>query len=107
VLAQIEFDLPVVDAIYQMNERLDGSGYPQKLTADQISIDAKVLAVSNAFTAMARPRSYRPGIPMEKVLSILEKDNNAYDATVVQALRAVLQTPEGEKIIQLAATSKA
>jgi PAS domain S-box-containing protein len=106
VLAQIEFDLPVVDAIYQMNEHLDGSGYPQNLTADQISVDAKVLAVSNAFAAMARPRSYRPGMPVEKVLSILEQDDSAYDATVVQALNAVLQTPEGEKLIQLAATSK-
>jgi HD-GYP domain-containing protein (c-di-GMP phosphodiesterase class II) len=63
--------------------------------------------VANAFAAMARPRSYRPGIPVEKVLSILEQDNKAYDASVVQALSAVLQTPEGEKIIQLAATSKA
>jgi len=40
------------------------------------------------------------------VLSILEQDSNAYDNTIVQALRIVLQTPEGEKIIQLAATSK-
>ncbi|MCL2123467.1 MAG: PAS domain-containing protein [Desulfovibrionaceae bacterium] len=106
VLANIEFDLPVMDAIYQMNERLDGSGYPQGLTADQISIDAKVLAVANAFAAMARPRSYRSGMPVEKVLSILEQDSNAYDATIVQSLRAVLQTPEGEKLIQLAASSK-
>jgi HD-GYP domain-containing protein (c-di-GMP phosphodiesterase class II) len=106
VLANIEFDLPVLDAIYQMNERLDGSGYPQQIVAGQICTDAKVLAVANAFAAMARPRSYRPGMPVEKVLSILEKDNNAYDASIVQALRAVLQTPEGEKLIQLAATSK-
>jgi HD-GYP domain-containing protein (c-di-GMP phosphodiesterase class II) len=89
-----------------MNERLDGSGYPQKLTADQICVDAKVLAVANAFAAMARPRSSRAGMPVEKVLSILEQDNAAYDASIVQALRAVLQTPEGEKLIQLAATSK-
>jgi len=108
ILAKIEFDLPVVDAIYQMNEHLDGSGYPRGLIADQISMDSKVLAVANAFAAMARPRSYRPGIPVEKVLSLLEHDANTYyDATVVQALHAVLQTPEGEKIIQLAATSKA
>jgi PAS domain S-box-containing protein len=107
VLSQIEFDLPVVDAIYQMNEHLDGSGYPLKLTADQISIEAKVLAVANAFAAMARPRSYRPGMPVEKVLSILEQNTKFYDLAVVQSLRAVLQTPEGEKLIQLAATSKA
>jgi PAS domain S-box-containing protein len=106
VLARIEFDLPVVDAIYQMNEHLDGNGYPHKLTADQISMSAKVLAVANAFAAMARPRSYRPGMPVEKVLSILEQEDTVYDASIVQVLRAVLQTPEGEKLIQLAATSK-
>ncbi len=106
VLSRIEFDLPVLDAICQMNERLDGTGYPLKLEAEQISVHARVLAVANAFAAMARPRSYRAGMPVAKVLSILEGDAHGYDSMVVQALHAVLQTPEGEKLVQLAAASK-
>lgn len=105
VLSGIEFELPVQDAIYQMNERLDGSGYPQQLTEEQIGLDAKVLAVANAFTAMARPRSYRPGMPAARVLSILAEDRSGYDAGVVRALQDVLHSPEGEKLVQLAAVS--
>ena len=107
VLKNIEFDLPVVDAIYQLNERLDGKGYPQKLQADQISIDARVLAVANAFAAMARPRVYRPALPVHEVLSILESQKGAYDQEVVAALTAVLETPAGQRVVEEAALTKA
>jgi HD-GYP domain-containing protein (c-di-GMP phosphodiesterase class II) len=108
LIARIDFaPLPVVDAVYQMNEYLDGSGYPQKLTGDQIGKPAKVLAVANQFTSMVRPRSFRPAKPVEEAISIIEQGvHTKYDAGVVQALLAVLQTPEGEMLIQRAATSK-
>lgn len=105
VLKDIEFELPVLDAVYQMNERLDGKGYPKGVSGDDIGTPARVLAVANAFTAMARPRSYRAAMPVEKVISILEQDVTAYDPSVVEALRKVLQTPAGEKIVALAASS--
>ncbi|MCC8193687.1 MAG: PAS domain-containing protein [Deltaproteobacteria bacterium] len=107
VLKDIEFELPVLEAVYQMNERLDGQGYPLGLSGDQIGMPARVLAVANAFAAMARPRSYRAAIPVETVLNILQEDSADYDASVVEALGKVLHTPEGEKIVAQAAASKA
>lgn len=107
ILKNIEFDLPVLDAISQMNERLDGKGYPQGLSGDQISMHAKVLAVANAFTAMARPRSYRPALPVAEALAILARQNESYDQEVVAALKQVISTPAGERLVQQAATSKA
>ena len=107
ILKNIEFDLPVLEAISQMNERLDGRGYPQGLSGDQISIHAKVLAVANAFTAMAKPRSYRAALPVAEVLAILAKQNESYDQEVVTALQHVISTPAGERLVQQAATSKA
>ncbi len=106
ILSNIEFDMPVLDAIAQMNERLDGKGYPKALQGDQISVQARVLAVANAFTAMARPRSYRPAMDVATVLSVLEKQAGAYDETVVSVLREVLATPAGEKLVAQAASSK-
>ena len=106
-LKDIEFELPVVEAVYQMNERLDGQGYPKGLVGDDISMAARVLAVANAFTAMARPRSYRAAMPVEKVLGILTQDSAQYDPSVVETLRKVLQTPAGEKIVTQAAASQA
>jgi HD-GYP domain-containing protein (c-di-GMP phosphodiesterase class II) len=107
VLKDIEFDLPVVDAIYQMNERLDGRGYPKGLHGNQISVHAKVLAVANAFTAMAKPRSYRAALPVQEAVSILEKKSDSYDPEIVTALRLVLSTPAGERLVERAAQSKA
>jgi HD-GYP domain-containing protein (c-di-GMP phosphodiesterase class II) len=106
VLKDIEFDLPEVDTIYQMNERLDGQGYPLRLTEDQISIHAKVLAVANAFTAMARPRSYRAALPVNEALSILEKQSGSYDPRLVSILRDVIATPQGERIVAQAASAR-
>ena len=107
ILKNIEFDLPVLEAISQMNERLDGRGYPQGLSGDRISIHAKVLAVANAFTAMARPRSYRAALPVAEALAILAKQSESYDQEIVTALQHVISTPAGERLVQQAATSKA
>jgi PAS domain S-box-containing protein len=106
VLERIEFDLPVLEAISQMNEKLDGSGYPKGLHDEEISIHARVLSVANAFAAMARPRSYRPAMDAETVLSIMDKQSGTYDPRVVEVLRQALNTPAGEKLVAAVASSK-
>lgn len=99
VLSSIEFDLPVLPAIIQMNERQDGKGYPDGLSGEQISAHARILAVANAFCAMLRPRSYRPALPLDKVLDALESQTDSYDVSVVHGLRDVLDTPAGERLL--------
>ena len=101
VLQNIEFDLPIVDAIYEMNERVDGTGYPRHLSGDEISIFGRLLAVTNAFTAMVRPRSYRAALEVEKILQILKDQASFhYDAAMVEALGAFLETPAGERLLR-------
>ncbi|MFZ5647158.1 MAG: HD-GYP domain-containing protein [Bacillota bacterium] len=53
------------------HEKLDGSGYPFRLTEDNIPTGSRIMAVSDVFTALAEDRPYRLGMPREKVLSIL------------------------------------
>lgn len=99
VLQNIEFDLPIVEAIYEMNERLDGTGYPRRLEGDDIGINARILAVANAFTAMVRPRSYRNAMSISNALDILREQKNSYDQDIVEALAVLLETPSGERLI--------
>ncbi|SHN65496.1 HD-GYP domain-containing protein [Desulfovibrio litoralis] len=106
ILKDIEFDLPVVEAIYQMHERLDGKGYPRGLNGGNIGIHARILAIANTFTAMARPRSYRSAIPVSDVISFLEAHPESYDINIVSVLKDILKTPTGERIAQMMATSK-
>ena len=94
-LADIDFGLPVLEAITQMYERLDGSGYPLALSDGGICLNARILAVANTFCALMRPRSYREAHSTEDALDILSEMPPKYDATVVGSLRAFLETEPG------------
>ena len=97
VLRDIDFGLPVAQAVYEMNERMDGKGYPQHLSGEAISMHARVLSVVNAFCAMVSPRSYRSGMPVNTALDRLRTDSS-FDQQVVDALGLILRTPEGLSI---------
>jgi response regulator RpfG family c-di-GMP phosphodiesterase len=58
----------------QHHEKLDGSGCPNRLTADEILPESNVLAVADMFEAMTAHRPYRPAIPVDTVLGLLEAD---------------------------------
>ena len=99
-LEGIDFGLPVLPAIVQMYERLDGSGYPKKLQGDQICFNARILAVANTFVALMRPRSYRSPHTVESALSILDSTPPKYDPQVVSALRSYLVTENGRAYLE-------
>lgn len=105
VLRGIDFDMPVLDTILQMHERLDGSGYPRGLAGADISLAGRILAVSDVFCARIEARSYRPGIDPAEALKVLEQNSTRYDPEVVRALREVIGTVAGEKLIAGAAAA--
>jgi len=56
------------------HERMDGTGYPQGLMKNQISMQGRILGLADVFEALtAKDRPYKPGMPLRQVLSILEK----------------------------------
>jgi len=87
LLSGLEFDGPVLETIGQRYEHIDGSGYPAGLSADQILLTAKILAVANAFVAMVSPRAYRSDMGAEQALDqLLAESKSKYDRHVVAAL---------------------
>ncbi len=52
----------VAEIIGQHHERLDGTGYPKGLRANEICIEAQILSVCDAFASMRTDRPYRPGL---------------------------------------------
>ncbi len=100
VLSDIEFELPVMDAIVQMNEKLDGSGYPEHLTGEAIGLPGRILAATNTFCAMVRPRSYRPAVPLSETFGVLENMAGQYDIEVVRRLREVVESAYGDKLLR-------
>ncbi len=68
------------------HEKFDGSGYPNKLTGEDIPIEGRVCALADVFDALSSPRCYKPAFPLEKVLSIIEEGRGThFDPRVVDA----------------------
>jgi HD-GYP domain-containing protein (c-di-GMP phosphodiesterase class II) len=69
------------------HEKLDGSGYPWGVPAEGLDRQARILVVADIFEALTADRPYRAGMPIEKVLGILNKDRgHKLDAEVLDAL---------------------
>lgn len=69
------------------HELLNGRGYPQHLTAEDIPFEVRLLTILDVFDALtARDRPYKPAMPVEKALSILRSmaDEGSIDADILQ-----------------------
>ncbi len=72
------------------HERPDGHGYPFGLAGEAIPLEAKILAVADAFEAMTSGHAGRPAIDRQAALAELQKAaGTKFDARVVQALSAI------------------
>ncbi len=97
ILKEIEFPWPIADMVLQHHERMDGSGYPQGLKQEEISIGGLILAVADVVEAMASYRPYRPALGIDKALEeIPAKSGRLFDARVVGACLRIL-TEKGFK----------
>jgi HD-GYP domain-containing protein (c-di-GMP phosphodiesterase class II) len=90
VVGPIDFDLPVREAIGQMYERLDGSGYPNGLRGEQINPLARILGVVDAYCALTEARAYRDRLSAGSALLHLAENPAWYDVNVVAALQQVV-----------------
>jgi HD-GYP domain-containing protein (c-di-GMP phosphodiesterase class II) len=87
LLKGLDFEGPVLDVIAQKQELLDGSGYPQGLTGQQMTLSGRILSVANAFVALVSVRAYRQGVTIEAALEeLLRGAGTRYDRRVIAAL---------------------
>jgi PAS domain S-box-containing protein/putative nucleotidyltransferase with HDIG domain len=86
IVAGIAFPWPVAQMILQHHERLDGSGYPDSLSGEQILPGARIIAVADVVEAMSSHRPYRPAIGTEEALAEIERQRGQQlDADAVNA----------------------
>lgn len=84
ILADIEFEQPIAQIVFQHHERIDGSGYPQGLTGGEIILEARILAVADVVEAIASHRPYRPALGLDIALDEISKNKGiTYDPQVV------------------------
>ena len=66
----------IADIAFRHHEALDGSGYPLGLTEKDLSVQQRILAVADIFSALTDARTYKPSFPKEKTIGILESMSN-------------------------------
>ncbi len=87
-LRKLDEVLPVV---LHHHESWDGKGYPGRLNGESIPFSARIVAVADAYDAMASNRPYRQGMPLEKIQSIFRSGaGQQWDPVIVEALMEAL-----------------
>ncbi len=86
---------PLADIVVQHHERMDGSGYPNQLSGEDILLEARILAVADVVEAMSAMRPYREGLGLDAALAEISKHaGSKYDPAVVAACRDLLESGE-------------
>lgn len=72
------------------HERLDGNGYPFHLTAADLPLGSRIVAVADTFAALTEDRPYRKGMAPEDALALVREkvQENALDGSVVAKLES-------------------
>ena len=91
IARRFDWPWPIVDVIEQHHERWDGTGYPRGLVGHEIVLDARVVALADAFEAMAAARPYREALGYDEARRIVETERGThFDPDVVDAFLRVL-----------------
>lgn len=101
VLKDVKFPWPIAEYVVHHHERLDGSGYPDHLAGDEISIGARILAVADVVEAMSSHRPYKTAAGIDRALEEIEQNaGKLYDADVAAACLELFRT-DGFEIPQV------
>ena len=85
IASKIEMLKPIMSAVRNHHERWDGSGYPDKMKADEIPLAARIVAIADAFDAMATDRPYKQALPLEECEAVLRKTaGKMYDPELIE-----------------------
>ena len=80
-----------IDVIRNHHERFDGTGYPDRLKAEEIPLVARIFSVVDAFDAMTSDRSYRQALSFDEALSRLEAAaGSQFDPDVVDVFGGLM-----------------
>jgi len=91
ILKEIQFPWPISDIVLQHHARLDGSGYPRDISGEQMSVEAKIIAVADVVEAMVSHRPYRSALGMDKAIEEISNNRGTlYDPQVVDSCLSLI-----------------
>lgn len=96
LLGDIDFPWPIAQMVLHHHERLDGSGYPDGLKGEALTLETKIIAVADVAEAMSSHRPYRPALGIQAAIEELRNGSGRiYDSQVVESCIRVLEKQPG------------
>jgi len=84
IAMKIEILHPIMPAVRNHHERWDGDGYPDKMKAENIPLVGRIVAIADAYDAMATERPYKKALPLEECEAMLRKaSGKMYDPELI------------------------
>jgi putative nucleotidyltransferase with HDIG domain len=96
ILSNVDDYSDIATIVRHHHERVDGNGYPDRLSGDDIPVISRILAVADAYDAMTSDRPYRDAMPTHVArLRLAQAVESQFDTSVVAAFEAILaSSPE-------------
>jgi PAS domain S-box-containing protein len=96
LVSEVESLLKVAPIIHSHHEHYDGSGYPQGIKGDQIPLEARIIAVADAFEAMTSDRPYRKAFDLKVAVKRLQDAaGTQFDKEIVRVFIKLHQETHG------------
>jgi putative nucleotidyltransferase with HDIG domain len=97
ILAKVEDYAEIAKIVRHHHERMDGMGYPDGISGEEIPILSRIIAVADAYNAMTSDRPYRDAMPSRVArMRLAQGVEGQFDTTVVAAFEAILAGADQE-----------
>lgn len=91
IVAPLNFPWDIRPIVRNHHERWDGTGYPDGLRGIEIPLTARILCVADVYDALTTARSYRPALPHEEAMRIMERDSGtAFDPDIFELFKRLM-----------------
>lgn len=85
IARRIEILHPIMPAVRNHHERWDGTGYPDRMKGSDIPLAARIVAIADAYDAMATDRPYKAGLPLHECERLLRKNSGTmFDPDLIE-----------------------
>lgn len=92
ILSNASIFQDIIPIVKHHHERYDGRGYPGKLVGEDIPYLARIAAVADSFDAMTSKRTYRDCLPLDIVISEIEKNKGTqFDSSIADIFLDILK----------------
>ena len=97
ILTNVDTYSEIARIVRRHHERVDGNGYPDGVSDDEIPLLSRIIAVADAYNAMTSDRPYRDAMPSRVArLRLAQAVGSQFDTAVVAAFEAILTTESDE-----------